>query len=248
MTLSDLQSNTYDLKVPHQHRRSGQSSLIIRRVRDGRGCQSKVDTTTPPSRIYISVHDPPSIVALETRKDFCVGERVSFRLTGVPPFTVHYTFAGEKRKAMEKTNTFTRFNALPGDFIITGIADSSSKCQFSTHLSKTIHAMPGVKMSNGGETKIDIHEGDESAVVFELIGEPPFELTYTRSEYSSKGGRRKPGAVLETKTERTDQRVLRVTESEGGEYEPVSVRDRWCLTSKAQGGAQGRKAQKVLMQ
>ncbi|KAF2667050.1 hypothetical protein BT63DRAFT_447806 [Microthyrium microscopicum] len=243
MTLEKIESNTYDLKLPRHYLKSGVSNLSIRRVRDAFGCQSKVDTTAPPSRVHVSVHEPPNITPIEKAEDYCVGERISFRLTGVPPFTVHYTFGGEKRKASEKTTEFTRFNADAGTFVITSISDASSKCQFTTHLQKVIHPLPGVKISSGRETHVDIHEGGESDVVFELIGTPPFELTYTRSEYTKKG---RKGLVLETKTERTEERTLRAKESEGGEYEPVAVRDKWCLTDKSSGARAARKGQKLL--
>jgi nucleoporin POM152 len=220
--------------------RSGNSHLSIRRVRDGRGCNSKEDATVPPSTVHISVHDPPAIIPLETREDFCVGERLSFRLNGVPPFTIYYKFNDKSMKAIEKTTTFTRLNALPGDFIITEISDSSSKCRFPSSIHKAVHDMPRVKIS---EKEENIHEGGESVVKFELTGTPPFELTYTRSEYARKNKR---GQVLETKTERTYDHVLLVKESEGGEYEPISVRDKWCLTSRAPAAGARKGGQKLL--
>jgi len=43
----------------------------------------------------------------------------------------------------------------------------------------------------------------------------------------------KKGAVLETKTARTDEFSMRVKASEEGTYEVISVRDRWCAVSRA---------------
>lgn len=54
--------------------------------------------------------------------------------------------------------------------------------------------------------------------------------------------------MLETRTERTEEKVYRVAASEEGVYEVVSVRDKWCAASKAGGAAGKGKAQKVLMQ
>jgi nucleoporin POM152 len=247
MNVDQIKTNNYDLHLPRRFLRSGHSHLTIRRVRDGRGCQSKVDPTVMPSRVHVSVHDPPNIVPLEAREDYCIGEYFSFRLTGVPPFTVLYTFEGEKRKAIEKTTTFTRFNAMAGQFTITGISDSSSKCQFSTSLKKTIHPNPGVKVDEGREVYADIHEGGESEVVFHMTGTPPFEITYTRSELSKRG---QVGRVLETKTIRTNEMVHRKMENQGGSIEPLSIRDKWCLTTKESDGKtkKGQKAQKLLTQ
>lgn len=247
ISIDQIASNNYDLHVPRKYLRSGHSHLTIHRVRDGPGCQNKADRTVKPSEVQISVHDPPNIVPLEAREDYCIGEYFSFRLTGVPPFTILYTFEGEKRKAVEKSNTFTRFNAMAGKLTITGISDSSSKCQFTTSLQKTIHPNPGVKISDGREVYTDIHEGGESEVVFEMTGTPPFEITYTRSELSKRGQAAK---VLETKTIRTNDLIHKKMENQGGSIEPLSVRDKWCLTTKETDSKtkRGNSGQKLLMQ
>jgi hypothetical protein len=53
--------------------------------------------------------------------------------------------------------------------------------------------------------------------------------------------------VLETRTETTTEHLFKVQVSEEGEYEIISVRDRWCAASKASGKDEG-KPQKLLMQ
>jgi nucleoporin POM152 len=231
--LTGIASNQYELKVPRKYLRPGHSHLTIRRVRDGRGCQSKTDTSVPPSRVQISVHDPPEIVSLESKTDFCVGDRLSFRLSGVNPFTVFYTFEGSSRKATSKKTTFRRLAERPGEFVITGVSDSGSNCRFGTTLANTVHPLPTVKMSHGRESYVDIHEGGETELLFEFTGTPPFEFTYTRSENERRG---KKGRVLETKTEKTDQMSVRLKASEEGTYEVVAVRDKWCSVSKFAAG------------
>lgn len=233
ITLNDIQTNQYELRLPRKHLRTGHSHLTIRRVRDGRNCQSKPDTSVAPSRVQISVHEPPKIVPLESKTDFCVGERISYRLEGVTPFTVFYTFDRVARKASSKKSEFRRLAERPGDFVVTGLADSSSACRFATELHKTIHALPSVKMSQGRESVVDIHEGGEAEILLEFTGEPPFEFTYTRAE-TARGG--KKGRVLETKTDRTDDFKVRLKASEEGTYEVISIRDRWCGVSKAGAG------------
>jgi nucleoporin POM152 len=234
ITFNGIATNQHNLQIPRRYLRAGHSHLTIRRVRDSRGCQSRVDPNVQLSRIQISVHDPPDITPLESRTDFCVGDRLSFRLSGVTPFTVFYTFEGSTKKATASDATFKRLAERPGEFVITGVSDSSSKCKFSTHLEKIIHPLPSVKVSQGRETYVDIHEGGEAEILFEFTGTPPFEFTYTRSENAprSGSGSNKRGVVLETKTERTEEHSIRIKASEEGTYEVISVRDKWCAVSK----------------
>lgn len=110
-------------------------------------------------------------------------------------------------------------------------------------ITKTIHALPQAHIARGKQEVTDIHEGGTAELVFSLEGEPPFEFTYTRS---SLPGRGKKSVVLETRTETSESKVVQVAASEEGEYEVISVRDRWCAASRNGGG--GKKGQKLLMQ
>jgi nucleoporin POM152 len=242
INIPNIRSNHYNLRLPQKHLIQGHSHLTIRRVRDSRGCLSKVDPATPLSKVQISVHDPPSIIALETTEHFCIGDRLSFRLSGVPPFTVLYTFENRAMKATLSSTTFRRLAERSGEFVITGVSDSGSNCKFPTQLEKTIHPLPKAKISKGRETHVDIHEGSETEILFEFTGTPPFEFTYTRSENSRKS---KKGAVLETKTARTNEFSMRVKASEEGTYEVISVRDKWCAVSRATSNGE-KKGQKLL--
>lgn len=245
---SKINSLSWSLPVPrdHPYLRQGQSHLTIRKVRDSRGCQSlplsSARSTTPPPRVQISVHDPPTITPVESKTDFCIGEKPSFRLSGSPPFTIYYTFASRDRKAVIYDTTFSRWAEGAGNFTITAISDSASDCRAPVSVTKTIHAVPQAHIARGKQEVTDIHEGGTAELVFTLEGEPPFEFTYTRSSLPVRG----KSVVLETRTEVSESKVVRVAASEEGEYEVISVRDRWCAASKA--GGKGKKAQKLLMQ
>jgi nucleoporin POM152 len=231
ITKRNIQSSKYDFRIPAEYLRPGTSHITIRRVVDSRGCQSKVDTTTVPSRVQISVHDPPTIVPAESSEHFCIGDHISFLLSGVAPFTVYYDFQGSARKATVQGTTFRRVAERPGEFRITGISDSSSVCKFSTSLSKVIHPLPTVKLSQGLEKHTEIHEGGETEILFEFTGEPPFQFVYTRSENTRKG---KKGTVLDSKTETIhDAYSARIRAGEEGTYEVISIKDKWCSVSKA---------------
>ena len=237
LTHSKIDAHSWSLPVPrdHPYLKQGTSHLTIRKVRDSRGCQSKPiegANTVPQPRVQISVHDPPTIIPLETRRDFCVGEKPTFRLSGAPPFNIYYTFEERERKAVSYDTTFSRWAELPGNFTVTFLSDSASDCKAPVSITKIIHAVPQAHIAQGKQAIIDIHEGGTAELIFELSGEPPFEFTYTRSSLPSKGSK---SMVLETRTETTTEHTFKVQVSEEGEYEIISVRDRWCAASKSGG-------------
>jgi nucleoporin POM152 len=220
----NIPDNKYDLKIERNKLNLGQSSIFIRKVRDSRGCTLKPQPNSK-DRVQISVFDAPTATPLEDRTDFCVGERLSYALSGQQPFTVYYTFEGKQRKASNPGTNFRRLAELPGTFTITGLRDSASECLATLNLEKHIHPIPSVKLSGGQVSEIDIHEGGGTDLEFEFWGTPPFEFTYTRSTNAVRGRKSK---VLEVKTERSEGHHLRIPVQEEGTYEVVSIKDRWC--------------------
>lgn len=228
-TFPDIQSTSFDLKVPHKTLQLGNSAVSIRKVTDARGCSRNLDAATVNPRVQISVHEAPQIRALETRRDFCVGDRLNFALSGQAPFTVYYMFNDVERKATVKSGMFRRLAEKPGTFVITGITDSGSNCKQSTHLESIIHGMPSVRVSKGRESVVDIHEGGEAEITFDFGGTPPFEFTWTRSTNARKGQR---SELLEMKSEVSQEYSLSVRASEEGTYEVVSIKDAYCAYAK----------------
>ncbi|KAF4307916.1 nucleoporin pom152 [Botryosphaeria dothidea] len=257
LSFPNIPSTSHNIKIPHRHLHLGMSSLTIRKVRDARGCRDKPalsSASRDAPRVQIAVHNAPSIAPLDTRTDFCVGDRLSYALAGAVPFSVFYTFNGASLKAISQGTTFRRLAEKPGAFAITGVADSASHCRANSHLAATIHEMPSVRVSRGKETRVDIHEGGEAEILFEFGGTPPFEFTYTRSTNARPGQRSR---VLETRTLTSGEYSMRIKASEEGTYEVISIRDAWCSFSKnpdgssswgkeerkaIKGGAQGRLA------
>lgn len=237
----NIVSNKYDLKIEHRKLHLGHSSISIRKVRDSRGCSLKPPPGGP--RVQISVHDAPTATALEDRTDFCVGERLSFALGGQVPFTVHYTFEKQERKASNTGTTFRRLAELPGTFTITGLRDSASECLAALSLTKTIHPIPSVRLSGGQVSEIDIHEGGGTDLDFQFWGTPPFEFTYTRSTNAAKN---KKSKVLEIKTETSHEHFLSIPVQDEGTYEVVSIKDRWCSFARLGEGYDGKSGQKML--
>lgn len=226
-SVNNIGKNTYDLRVPHKSLHLGNSAVSIRKVTDSRGCSRIVDATSP--RVQISVHDAPTIRPLENQEDFCVGDRISFALSGQAPFQVYYEFNNVQRKATSGSTTFKRLAEKPGTFVITGVSDSGSSCRASTNIHKTIHGMPSVRVGKGVESQVDIHEGGEAEITFDFGGTPPFEFTWTRSTNARRGQR---SEVLEMRSEVSEDYHMQIRASEEGTYEVVSIKDRYCAYAK----------------
>ncbi|CCU82583.1 Nucleoporin [Blumeria hordei DH14] len=224
--VANIETNDYEFKIPHRVLSIGIHHVNIRKVRDSRGCQQKTDHGAP--HVQVQVYDTPTIHPLDSREDFCVGERISYTLSGVAPFEVFYEFEGIQRRAKATGTTFKRFAEKPGIFTITGVTDKASECKAHTRVRKIIHAMPSVKISKGRQIEVDIHEGAEADIQFEFWGTPPFEFTYTRSTNARKGHK---SQVLETRHEVSDEYSKIIRSSQEGTYEVVAIRDKYCSFS-----------------
>ena len=245
ISLTGITGTTYNLRIPHSRLHQGKSAVHLRRISDANGCVRPLDSSHP--RVQISVHDAPTITALEAQTDFCVGDRLNFGLSGVAPFNVFYTFEGAARKAVATSTTFRRLAEKPGTFVITGVQDSAlAQCRSATNITKHIHGMPSVRVSKGRDSYVDIHEGGFTEILFEFGGVPPFEFTYTRSSNTEKSGK-KAGVILDMKSEVSEEHSMRVRASEEGTYEVVAVKDRFCAYAKPGVKVDLKEAQKRLL-
>lgn len=176
VTIPKINSNRHNLLIPRRHLDLGQHVVSILKVRDARGCQRTTDYDV--SSVRVAVSDVPTIIPLESKVDYCVGERLSFSLSGHAPFDVFYTFNGAPKKATFQNTNFRRIAERPGQFTITAVSDGASgKCKAHKDITKIIHAMPSVRISNGQVSVVDIHEGGQAELQFEFWGTPPFEFT-----------------------------------------------------------------------
>lgn len=237
--IANIESNHYDFRIPHRVLSLGIHHVSVRKVRDSRGCQQKMDYGAP--HVQVQVYDVPTIYSLESRGDYCVGERISYTLSGTAPFEIFYTFEGVQRKAKSPVTTFKRIAEKPGNFTITAVSDKASECKATTEITKIIHQMPSVKISKGRQLEVDIHEGGEAEILFEFWGTPPFEFTYTRSTNAKKGQK---SQVLETRHEVSYEFSKTIHSSQEGTYEVVAIKDKYCSFSSQK--AEGRSSQKLL--
>lgn len=177
INIPHVDSNRYDVHISHRYLALGTHDVIIRKVQDARGCHRNVDHHAP--HVQVSVAEVPSISPMEEHKDYCVGDRISYTLSGTPPFNVFYTFQGQERKASVPSTDFRRIAEKPGEFVITALSDqrSTDACKAKTKISKMIHEMPSVRVSKGRTATVDIHEGGAAEILFEFGGTPPFHFT-----------------------------------------------------------------------
>jgi len=176
VSIPSVASKHYSFHIPHRVLALGSHTVSIRKVRDARGCQRKSENDAP--HVQVDVADIPAISPLEPQSDYCVGDRISYTLSGTPPFSVFYTFENADRKATATTTNFRRIAEKPGNYTITAVSDGASgTCKARTNITKVIHEMPSVKISKGKTAVVDIHEGGETQILFEFGGTPPFEFT-----------------------------------------------------------------------
>lgn len=174
--LKDIASHSLSWTVPRRALDLGSHSVSIRAITDSRGCVRTLDSD--PSSVRIQVSNPPTIIPLESQTDYCVGEHVSFSLSGQAPFTIFYTFQDRERRASSSSTTFRRIADGPGEFTITAVSDAASgKCKAEKQIRKVIHPMPSVQISRGKESRVEIHEGGEVEIQFDFTGTPPFDFT-----------------------------------------------------------------------
>ncbi|EXJ89786.1 hypothetical protein A1O3_02853 [Capronia epimyces CBS 606.96] len=241
----DIYTTTYSWPLSRASLELGTHSISIRSVKDGRGCESILESDPSSVRVYVS--SPPTIIPLEAQEDYCVGEHVSFSLSGQAPFDVYYTFQQRERKARVTGSEFRRLAESPGEFTITGVSDNAmgnGKCRARKEIKKTIHPYPTVEMGRGKTLISDIHEGGEVDILFSFTGTPPFEFTYTRAETVKKG--RSQPRILETRHDTSTEFSKMIRASDEGIYEVVSIKDRFCSYTKpshktGQAGAGGQR-------
>ncbi|KAJ5594538.1 Nucleoporin [Penicillium hispanicum] len=237
VSIPKINSNRHNLPIPRRHLDLGQHVVSIYKVRDARGCQQT--TEYDASSVRVAVSDVPTIIPLESKVDYCVGERLSFSLSGHAPFEVFYTFNGAQRKATSQNNNFRRIAERPGEFTITAVGDGASgKCKAHKDITKFVHEMPSVRISKGQVSVVDIHEGGEAELHFEFWGTPPFEFTYIRSSNARKG---KKAEVLDIKHDISYEHRKTVKTSDEGTYEVVAIKDKFCsFSSQMPTGKSGR--------
>ncbi|KAK6352699.1 hypothetical protein TWF730_009510 [Orbilia blumenaviensis] len=222
VNIPNIDTANYVFRVPRHALTLGGHVVRIHKVRDSRGCSQKYGLELPS--VSVSVAEPPSITSLDSKPYYCVGDRISYSLAGSPPFTLEYTFSGKKEK-ISTPSTFQRIAERPGTLTFDRIKDSASDCEVDVNITKVVHGIPSVRVSEGSQVIEGIHEGEHVEIHFQLDGTPPFTFTYIRSEIPKKGAKPK---ILEMHTQTTEEYKHTIVASLEGTYEVVSIHDRYC--------------------
>lgn len=242
-----IESHDFQIRFSDRLLSVGQHSVTINKITDGRGCHSSVQGPDTTAKVVVGI--APTIVPDDRQHSICVGDRVSYSLTGSPPFQVEYVFNGISKKVEERSTTFRRLAERPGNLTVTSVSDNAQPgqkgaagvCRSSTRYTTIIHSLPSVRISRGLDTVADIREGGEVDLEFTFEGQPPFEFTYIRSQDTQKGQKPK---ILETRHDTSNHHRKIVKASDEGVYEVIAIRDAHCAFSK-HGGAKGT-SQKML--
>lgn len=244
--LRDIMGPQIPLNQHHESMSVGNHIVTIDELKDSNGCVQK--KFSPLNNFILSITAVPSIdkVALPAaanRSHYCVGDHINYNMSGIPPFTVYYDFNGRQQKAEMSPPVFQRLASSPGNLSITGLLDSSvSKCLVNfppgtpkhEELKLRIHQLPLVEVNEGNYIVENIHEGDQTEIVFTFEGVPPFTLTYIRTVDAGKDGKRDHHSrVVEEKTiTGIWDYEYSVLVNQQGTYEAIAVSDAYCTAKR----------------
>jgi nucleoporin POM152 len=210
----------------------GEHVLTINEIVDGNGCVR--NDFALANNFVVIVTEVPNLVKAEDKYDYCVGDHISYNTTGVPPFTVYYNFRNKQQKAHVETR-FTRLASKPGKLFIEALHDSSAnqcKVDFTLfdkkieELTLEVHDLPSVEVQKGNYIVEDIHEGEQTELIFTFEGVLPFTLTYVRT---NEGSGEQVKKIIETFTIKDIWEFEYIaTASLAGSYEAIEVKDRYC--------------------
>lgn len=245
--LKQLSSKEVNVKAIYEKMGLGTYTVSVASVKDANGCTNQ---GTENQKLTITINDVPKIrhlveqssvisehaqKQLESAEDgfsyYCVGDYITYMLSGTPPFNVQYEFNGRKQGVKLEKNYFERRAPSPGELKILSVSDSSSKnCQVeftSTNkrpdLSARIFDLPSVELVSPSIDQ-DIYEGEQAEILFKFTGTPPFKLTYVRTDLS--GG----GKVVETEVvDKIYGHEYKVAANLEGIYEAIEIQDAYCI-------------------
>ncbi|EGW33599.1 uncharacterized protein SPAPADRAFT_50460 [Spathaspora passalidarum NRRL Y-27907] len=215
----------------------GDYSVRFSKIVDGNGCEQTKFSAN--DKFIISITETPDIFKSDNRYHYCIGDHVSYNLTGIPPFTITYQF-NSKVKTTQSYYEFRRLSSKAGKLSIQSLQDSgASECKVSFNSDKysslelEVHDLPTVEINKGDYIIEDLHQGDQTELIFTFIGTPPFQVTYIRTVEILLN--KKPQKKLVEKETIKDiwENEIVIPASLEGTYEAIEVRDKYCQASRA---------------
>ncbi|KAI9267839.1 hypothetical protein BY458DRAFT_556205 [Sporodiniella umbellata] len=230
-TLSDIKTKKHKIQLPKKLEVSGRYTLQLLRVRDANGC-STAAVNSDGSRISLNALDIPSIVPFDLKGDVCVGDNIEFTLGGIAPFSMLYEFNKQLESVKSSTSKLTMIADKPGNLSVVSVGHQRNKCRlFTNGFTYTIREVPSTRISGGKEILENIHEGDMVQAVVDLIGTPPFEFEWRRSEliWDATNKRHYKGKVLESHmVYNVQEHQYFINTSVEGVIEIASIKDYYC--------------------
>ncbi|CAK7895606.1 nucleoporin Pom152p [[Candida] anglica] len=238
--IDDVSELSLKLNDLYESMTVGNHILTIDEVIDGNGC--KRNDFSELNNFVVAITEVPNITKRSLQSHYCVGDHISYNMSGSPPFTVYYDFNDRHQKA-ESAQVFQRLASKPGNLSIVALSDSSmNRCLVNftdsaifEDLQIQIYDLPSVEINQGDFIVQDIHEGDQVEMVFSLEGVPPFTLTYVRwiEVIDPKTKKEKGFKIVEKKTvEGIWEHEYVVHASLEGTYEAVELRDAYCVARR----------------
>ncbi|KAG0797154.1 hypothetical protein G6F22_004612 [Rhizopus arrhizus] len=231
ITLSDIMTNRHKIRLPEELTSAGDYHLQLLRVKDAHGCGAVV-SESETTHIKLNALDIATISPVEVCNNVCVGDNLEFSLAGVAPFTISYLFNDKKEYVKSTTSRLSMIADKPGNVTIVSVGDQRNKCRsFPKDLSHIIHEVPSSRVSGGREILENIREGDMVQAVVDLIGTPPFDFEWRRSEliWDQSKKRHYKGKVLESHlVYDVQEHQYHINTSVEGIIEVVSIKDRYC--------------------
>ncbi|CAO3590748.1 unnamed protein product [Absidia cylindrospora] len=231
VVMENVGSTRFALDLPGTMELSGQYHVELVRVEDANGCASDIGGL-PNTVMVIDALGIATITPMNACGDVCVGDQLEYSLSGEGPFTIAYEFDGRSETVKSTSTKLSMIADKPGHLTILSVGNQRNKCQsFPKQLSSEIHQLPSSYVSGGGEIIESIQDGDMVQAVVDLVGTPPFDSEWKRSELiwdHAKKHHRK-GRILESHVVHgvNDYQYL-INTSVEGVIEVVSIKDRYC--------------------
>lgn len=176
---AETKGHTWKIHIPsYAWKAVGLHSVTIDAVFDASNCgHASLDSAW--NSILVDVAATASIVPLDQREDYCVGDDTSFLIDGSPPWTVglvlpsfqcyllltipllrfSYRVNGIPYNKEFKVSPFTVHHDRPGEFSITSITHQRLRKAINPPLRYAVHALPSALIGHGKVIYQDINEG-----------------------------------------------------------------------------------------
>ncbi|KAI8973029.1 hypothetical protein BDB01DRAFT_749580 [Pilobolus umbonatus] len=197
VVVENIMTPRYKLQLDHEFDKPGRYQLSLLHVSDSHECEASIEGAS----LLLEALDIPSITPTESCSDLCVGDKLDFSLYGMGPFTVSYQFNDKTEALKSSTSKLHMIADKPGNITILSVGDQRNKCKwYPKDMTRHIHDLPASRISGGKEIIENIHQGDMVQAEVDLIGTPPFDFEWRRSElvWDTQHNRHYKGSVLES--------------------------------------------------